>query len=339
MSHRWRVLVVVGTAVIAGCGLLLPGVAQAKGGPQASYPTSGPVGDGYLTDAQVAAMSPAAQARRLAPLRSTAAAAAAAGKSRDADTYSNVYIDANNQQVDVYLTDPSHSSQVILDAQRFDRSIDPSIIRFWQAAYTSHSLHVARADLLRDATGLPYAVYSVAVAPNGSSLQVTVDKPNVARNSVDQPLANLTGESVASLVHHVALTFIQGHAPTAHDNLSWANYKWEDIPPFIGGDTLLGNDPQKPGYVDYCTAGLPAVRISNGQQVMITAGHCYGLSTAVYTGAGTSGGNSGVFGHYVGTQVGYIHLWDAEELVGATNNSDESDASGWIPTTSDAYSL
>ena len=72
---------------------------------------------------------------------------------------------------------------------------------------------------------------------------------------------------------------------------------------------------------------------------MVTAAHCFSVGTAVYTRAGTAGSYSnGLKGNYVGTVTDRDTAWDAEILDGADNNADESDASGWKPLTSYAYS-
>jgi hypothetical protein len=108
--------------------------------------------------------------------------------------------------------------------------------------------------------------------------------------------------------------------------------KWHDSSPFIGGDVLTDGH-------GHCTAGLPAVRKRDGRPVMVTAAHCFALGQRIYTGAGTTWawGNRRI-GNYVGTVTSRSLTWDAETLIGANNNADESDVNTWIPLTSVRYS-
>jgi hypothetical protein len=119
-----------------------------------------------------------------------------------------------------------------------------------------------------------------------------------------------------------------GHPKSA----AWNNVKWHDSSPFIGGDVLTNGS-------GHCTAGLPAVRKSDGRPVMVTASHCFGVGQRIYTGAGTTWawGNRRL-GNYVGTVTSRSLTWDAETLIGANNNADESDVNTWVPLTSVRYS-
>jgi hypothetical protein len=115
---------------------------------------------------------------------------------------------------------------------------------------------------------------------------------------------------------------------------AWANSKWGDSTPFIGGDALTSS-----GKGTGCTAGLPAVRKSDKHPIMVTAAHCFGVGTKVYTRGGTPGDYSnGLKGNYVGTVTARVQEWDAETIDGANNNADESDTTTWMRLTSFAYS-
>ena len=115
---------------------------------------------------------------------------------------------------------------------------------------------------------------------------------------------------------------------------AWANSKWDDSTPFIGGDAITSS-----GTGTGCTAGLPAVRKSDKHPIMVTAAHCFGVGAKIYTRGGTPGAYSnGLKGNYVGTVTARVQEWDAETIDGANNNADESDTTTWMPLTSFAYS-
>jgi hypothetical protein len=63
------------------------------------------------------------------------------------------------------------------------------------------------------------------------------------------------------------------------------------------------------------------------------------MGARVYTAGGaTRAYGNRATGSYVGTVTSRVQQWDAETLVGSTNNADESDTSRWVPMTSVAYS-
>ena len=124
---------------------------------------------------------------------------------------------------------------------------------------------------------------------------------------------------------------MQGSARLAK-SAAWNNVKWHDYAPFIGGDVITNGS-------GHCTTGLPAVRISDGRPVMVTAAHCFPVGQRIYTAAGTTWNWSNTLrGNYVGTVTSRNYGWDGELLVGANNNADESDVDQWIPLTSVRYS-
>ena len=289
-----------------------------------------------LTDAQVAALSPDAQAVRLAPLRAVANAVGAAGRGGAADVYGNLAIDAGQDVVTVYLTDPGQAARVLAAARAVDPTVDSSLIRFQKAAATHAALDAAARHVvaLADAGKLPVHVDMVGPAADASGLELDVDDPAAAPAALRAAVPAVAGAPAppsltASL--GVPLVFRQGHTLQAK---SWSNTKWEDSSPFIGGDAITGS-----GTGHGCTAGLPAVRKSDNHPIMVTAAHCFGVGTKVYTRAGTPGDYSnGLEGHYVGTVTARVQEWDAETIDGANNNADESDTTGWLRLTSFAYS-
>jgi len=287
---------------------------------------------------QILSMNVTDQNRILNPLRAIANAAGQAGKTTESGIYSTLRIDAPNDAVDIYLTAPSEEAQFLRAAQRIDRHIDTRLVKVERAPYTLRQLHAARAQLLAEqaAHELPYSIYTAAVATDGSSIQVTVNKPDVARASAQgqgDSTSNLAGRQ--DMVGGVRVTFASGR-PVKAD--SWADTKWHDSSPFIGGDALSDGS-----YV--CSAGLPTVRTSDSHPIMITADHCFTSGDAIYTGASptpTMGNfyntNAGYPGSYVGAVSGKSTEWDAEEFDGSNNNSDESDSTTWYPVVGDAYS-
>jgi hypothetical protein len=315
-------------AGLLAVAVALPGGAEAGTRLPASA-AGGTAAPTVLTDAQVAALSPDAQAARLAPLRAVANAVGAAGRGSVADVYGNLAIDAGHQVVTVYLTDPMQAARVVAAARAVDPKIDSSLIRFQKAAATHAALDTAARHVLAlaDAGKLPVHVDLVGPAADASGLELDVDQPTTAPAAFQA--ATATTNLAASL--GVPLVYRQGHALQAK---SWANVKWEDSSPFIGGDAITGS-----GSGHGCTAGLPAVRKSDGHPIMVTAAHCFGTGAKVYTRAGTPGAYSnGLLGNYVGTVTARVQEWDAETIDGANNNADESDTTGWMKLTSFAYS-
>ncbi|MFF3699085.1 peptidase [Streptomyces sp. NPDC002221] len=289
-----------------------------------------------LTLAQIAALPPAAQSRILDPLRALAAALDTAGKNSAADTYATVRIDAPHDTVHVALTEPARAKQVIQAAEKIDSHIDARRVTVDKATYTLSQLHAARTQLLTEAAGhqLSYRIYSVAVATDGSSLQVGVDQPAQARARTPLTQAG-TGQEQKNLSGGVAVAFQQGYQARPTDQ---SQNKWKDGSPQIGGDVLSD------GQAD-CTAGIPAVKTSDNSPVMITANHCFTNGDMVFTEGGTHPAFGSYYtaartsvGNYVGSVTGTAPAWDAEELTGGNNNADVQLSDTWHPVTSAAYS-
>ncbi|NUP49136.1 MAG: peptidase, partial [Catenulispora sp.] len=259
-------------------------------------------------------------------------AVGAAGRGAVADVYGNLAIDANTGVVTVYLTDPAQAERVLAAARAIDPKIDGSLIRFRPAAATHAALDAAarRVVALADAGKLPVHVDLVGPAADASGLELDVDDTQSAAAAFTAQPPTAGGASLARSLG-VPLVYRPGHSLQAK---AWADVKWHDSPPFIGGDAITGS-----GSGHGCTAGLPAVRKSDGHPIMVTAAHCFGVGTKVYTRAGTPGDYSnGLKGNYVGTVTARYQGWDAETVDGADNNADESDTTGWLPLTSYAYS-
>lgn len=315
------------TAVLAAA-LLVPFSSKAVG----AVGVSGKV----LTDVEIGTMAPAAQAALLDPLRAIAGALSDIGRGSDADVFTSVGIDANHDVVNLYLTNTARAVRIIQAAKAAHPSIDPNLIRVHTATYTLAAMDAGRDAYLAEQHS--YAVYAISPAPDGSGLQIEVDNTATAiKKDGNQIAIKPIGAAktlvvpAASTTSTVARSFIKGSARHTR-SAAWNNFKWYDSSPFIGGDVITNG-------TGHCTAGLPAVRKSDGHPVMVTAAHCFGVGQRIYTAAGTtwSWSNRGL-GNYVGTVTSRNLGWDAELLDGADNNADESDVSWWIPLTSVQYS-
>ena len=287
--------------------------------------TSASPGPALLTDAQVAALSPVAQAALLAPLRSAAAALDAVGRRDRPDVYAGVALDAPEGRTDLYLTDPAAAPALVALAQRTDPGLGLASVTVHPAAHTQVALEAASRAVMQRTE--PYAVFAASPAPDASGVRVEVRDPAVAARTSGAALRVTAADGAPETV---PVTFVAGTPRVPHD---WDAVKWHDHAPFIGGDVLTTDGHR------YCTAGLPAVRVKDKHPVMVTAAHCFSSGQRVYTGAGkTWAYKNGRTGDYVGTVKARNRPFDAEVLEGADNNADESDTSGYKPLTSVAYS-
>ena len=313
-----------------------------------STPAAGGASGKVLTDAQIGAMAPAAQAALLDPLRAIAGALSDVGRGRGADVFTSLAIDANHDVVDLYLTDTTRAAGFIHAARSANPSIDANLIRSHKGTYTMAALDGAAQAYL--AGRHPYVVYAVSAAPDGSGLAVEVANTAAAiradRTAATGNKAGLhftagapgggkslagTGAPRTSGSAIVVRSYTKG-SPRLTKSAAWNNVKWHDSTPFIGGDVITDGS-------GHCTTGLPAVRISDGRPVMVTAAHCFSVGQRIYTAAGaTWSWYNRLLGNYVGTVTSRNYGWDGELLVGANNNADESDVNRWIPLTSVRYS-
>ena len=303
-------------------------------------PSSGKV----RTDAQIGAMAPAAQGALLDPLRAIAGALSDVGTGRGADVFTSVDIDGNHDVVNLYLSSPTRAAGFVAAAKSANPSINTALIRVHKAAYTLATMD--RAIEVYLAAPHPYSVYAVSAAPDGSGLRIEVNNTAAAIKADTAAPSKTVGNRFAAAPKGAAKSYASpaaGAASSVHRSFSrgsarrmksavWNNVKWHDSTPFIGGDVITNGS-------GHCTAGLPAVRKSDGRPVMVTASHCFGVGQRIYTAAGaTWSWSNGLVGNYVGTVTSANLTWDAELLVGANNNADESDVNTWIPLTSVRYS-
>jgi hypothetical protein len=290
-------------------------------------------------------MAPAAQGALLDPLRAIAGALSDVGKGRGADVFTSVAIDGNHDVVNLYLSAPARAGGFVAAAKSANPSINTTLIRVHKAAYALTTMD--RAIKVYLAAPHPYSVYAVSAAPDGSGLIIEVNNTAAAVKADNGAPPNTTvGNQFTAAPKGAAKSYrspAAGAASTVRRSFSkgsarhtksaaWNEVKWHDSSPFIGGDVLTTGS-------GHCTAGLPAVRKSDGRPVMVTASHCFGVGARVYTAAGAIWNwSNGLIGNYVGTVTARNLNWDAELLVGANNNADESDVNTWIPLTSVRYS-
>ncbi len=275
-----------------------------------------------LTDAQIAAMPPTAQALYLAPLRAAATALGAYGRTAGTDLFGSVGLNANNGTVDLYLTHPAQATTFEQAARSAAAagllgSVDLSLVRVHQATFSRSAMDTSISGFL--ARPHSYPVYGASANPDASGITVEVRDPAAAQ----------AAEAAQPASAGPTLTFAQGSPRVAK---SWNDVKWHDSRPFIGGDVLTPD-----GY-NYCSAGLPAVRTSDNVTILVTAAHCFGVGTLVYTGGGaTFAYGNGQIGNPVGQVTARAQQWDAETMP-AQNNADESDTTTYYALTSTAYS-
>ncbi|MEV0401269.1 hypothetical protein [Actinoallomurus sp. NPDC050550] len=174
----------------------------------------------------------------------------------------------------------------------------------------------------------PYTVYSTSIATDSSGVQVGVSDPDKARRLARRSNGPASEQALSATTPNVPITFTKG---ALVEGAAWRDVKWHDTTPFIGGDVITDGN-------EYCSAGLPAIRNSDGATVMVTADHCFKNGAQVYTGNGTPGALTGSTGNWVGQRTSATQEFDAEILVGTNNNADESDTDGWKPLTRYAYS-
>lgn len=266
----------------------------------------------------VAALPAAAQATLLSPLRELATVISG-GAGRYRSTFTSVVIDAPADRVTVWSTTHASGEALLAGARRRDPHAPWSKVRVEVSHFAQRTLDAAAATLTRT-TGAR-ALSRILPATDGSGL------------TADLAADEGTAIRPAALPARVDGVPVAYRTATPTVSKAWADVKWHDVTPFIGGDVLTSNGQR------FCTAGLPAVRVSDGRPVMITAAHCFSVGQRVYTGAGGTGAyGNGQTGNYVGTVTARNQTWDAETLMGGNNNADESDTTRWIPLHGVAYS-
>src|SRR4051812_8892204 len=167
---RYRTMGIGAVAIAAAVGLLPAESAGANPGNSAKPATFD----------QFAAQSFDRQAAVLNPLRAIAGALDELGRGSQAADYGDVVMDPVADTVTLYATSPAGAARLIAGAEHDHPEIDTKLIRVASAAYSKADLHAARDRLAAQADRLPYRLVSIAVAVDGSGLEVGVDNPAAA---------------------------------------------------------------------------------------------------------------------------------------------------------------
>lgn len=288
---RYRAIAIGTIALSAALGLL-PTASASAGPDNSAKPT---------TFDQFAAESVDQQAAVLNPLRAIAGALDDLGRGSRAADYGDVVMDPVADTVTLYATSPAGAARLITEAKRNHPEIDTKLIRVKRAAYSKDQLHAARERLAAKSGQLPYQLISIAVAVDGSGLEVGVDNPAAAK----QPTTLAAGavRTDPAGIAGVPVVISQGSGMTAQS-------RYADSSPYYAGGLITSG-----GYD--CTTGIPVANNSGGGYAIITASHCAHTGAVIYNGAGTR----------EGTVSEYREGWDAAKYPVSASGAKEFDGS------------
>ncbi|NUP53866.1 MAG: hypothetical protein HOW97_42085 [Catenulispora sp.] len=307
---RNRAMAIGAIAASAALGLIPAASAGASTGtgPDAVGPgTTGSAGP--ATFDQFAAEPIDRQAAVLKPLRAIAGALDDLGRGRFAADYGDVVMDPVADTVTLYATSNAGAAALIKQAELDHPEIDTVRIRVKLAAYSKTQLHAARDRLAAQSGSLPYHLVSVAVAVDGSGLEVGVDNPDAAKNAASPAAATTdaaTGNAPAAdpaSIAGVPVVISQGSAMTGQT-------RYADSSPYYAGGLITS------GGWD-CTTGIPVANNSGGGYAIITASHCAHTGAVISNGAGTK----------EGTVSEYHESWDAAKYPVSASGAYEFDGS------------
>ena len=196
------------------------------------------------------------------------------GRDTQKDIFAGVALEPVSHSVDVWVTDVAAGGSLLDAAKETDPSIDTSLARLLLAPHSRAELDSAADQLTEssDSNGLPYTLYSIAVKPDGSGMELGVTDPVAAKKSA----ARVTGKIRQNLANAapVKVTFTKAGPGKLYN-------RTDDSSPWVGGDGVLGLSSG-----GGCTLGVPALRKSNNMPVLLTAGHCYSVGEYVATAGG-----------------------------------------------------
>jgi hypothetical protein len=281
----------VGAVALATALALLPTTSAYAAATGSAKPT---------TFDQFAALPYDQQAAVLAPLRAAAGALDDLGRgSRSAD-YGDVVIDPVADTVTLYATSPAGAAALIADAKGNHPDVDTGLIRVQNAAYSKARLHSARDRLAASRASLPYQIVSIAVAVDGSGLEVGVDNPASAAAAAPS-VAGAVGKDPASIAG-VPVVVSQGQGMLGQS-------RYADVAPYYAGGYITSG-----GWS--CTTGIPVANNSGGGYAIITASHCAHTGATIYNGGGTK----------EGTVSTYNEGWDAAKYPVTSSGAYEFDS-------------
>ncbi|GAA1978301.1 hypothetical protein [Catenulispora subtropica] len=241
------------------------------------------------------------QASVLQPLRAVAGALDDLGRGSLAAAYGDVVMDPVADTVTLYATSPAGGAALVAQAKQDHPEIDTTLIRIKPAAYSKAQLHAARDRLAAQAGHLPYQLVSVAVAVDGSGLEVGVDDPAAAKQTTALA-AGAAGSDPASIAG-VPVVVSQGSGMTGQT-------RYADTSPYYAGGLITS------GGWD-CTTGIPVANNSGGGYAIITASHCAHTGAVIYNGGGAK----------EGTVSEYHENWDAAKYPVSASGAYEFDGS------------
>lgn len=245
----------------------------------------------------------------LGPLRDLASAVETVGRDTQADIFAGVALEPASRSVDVWVTDMAAGEGLLRAAQASDPAIDTSLAHLLPAAHSKVELNEDAKQLVSGSGGdaLPHELYSVAIKPDGSGLELGVSDPSVAKRKSPHVLTFRKNHGDA-IKADVQVTFTKAEQGIMYNRL-------DDTAPWVGGDAVSDGS-------NLCTLGVPALRKSNNSPVLLTAGHCFAQNAEIVTGTGSIPKGA----HYIGpiegktpscTANGQAHCFDAELMEGA----------------------
>lgn len=306
---RYRAMAIGALAASAVLGLIPAASAGASTGtrPDAAAGSGTPGSAAAATFAQFAAEPIDQQAAVLKPLRAIAGALDDLGRGRFAADYGDVVMDPVADTVTLYATSNAGATALVKQAELDHPEIDTARIRVKLAAYSKTQLHAARDRLAAQSGTLPYRLVSVAVAVDGSGLEVGVDNPAAAKGAASPAVAANGVTSPAATdpasIAGVPVVVSQGSAMTGQT-------RYADSSPYYAGGLITS------GGWD-CTTGIPVANNSGGGYAIITASHCAHTGAVIYNGAGTK----------EGTVSEYHEGWDAAKYPVSASGAYEFDGS------------
>ncbi len=252
-----------------------------------------------LTAQQIAAMTPVAQAAYLEPLRAAADGLDYVGRTVDPATFAGVSLNGPDRKVDLYLTDVQRSGSFTAAAHG-RASFDRSVIRVHRAPYSLVELKAAAGKVLAAGKSYSFAVNRIAVAVDGTGLEIGVAGLGGARlSSAEQSAAGRQVRTAAGVA--VTTTY---EAPAVNTS------RFADSPPYYAGGYIKIRNSN--GNYEGCSTGMAAH--SGSHNYYFTAAHCGHTGDHVYNGNGT----------YEGNVISWTSTYDAA-LVDANSAQQEFD--------------
>jgi hypothetical protein len=190
-----------------------------------------------------------------AALHDMAVAVEGRRRGRHADLYAGVTQDGPAGKLDIYLT--SLESAVELD---LIANLPPAAMRFHAVTHTESELRALQQRIFADIASL-----------EGLGVTVTQWGPQVSTNRVMVGVDQLTAATAGVINTRYGSDWV-----TPFDEAPSYGFasRQSDVAPWNGGDFITNG-------VGDCTSGPPVVSLSNNQEYLMTAGHCFEVGTVV----------------------------------------------------------